>query len=111
MESNKMPKLVRDKIPDIIRAGGQECDIEILSDEEYIKALDAKLYEEFVEYHDSYSVEELADILTVILAIIHARGYSMDRLKEIFVEKADKRGRFDKRILLKKVHDKEKKDE
>ena len=39
-------KLVRDKIPEIIEADGKCCKTEILSDEEYIKMIDAKLDEE-----------------------------------------------------------------
>lgn len=39
-------KLVRDKIPEIIEADGKTCEIEILSDDEYIKMVDAKLDEE-----------------------------------------------------------------
>ena len=43
-------KLVRDKIPEIIEADGKTCKTEILSDEEYLKMLDAKLDEELAEY-------------------------------------------------------------
>lgn len=44
-------KLVRDRTPEIIRSNGDECLIEILDDEEYIKMLDKMLDEEVVEYH------------------------------------------------------------
>lgn len=36
-------KLVRDKIPGIITADGETCKTRILSDEEYMEALDANL--------------------------------------------------------------------
>ena len=39
-------KLVRDKIPEIIEADGKLCATHILSEEEYIAALEAKLNEE-----------------------------------------------------------------
>lgn len=104
-----LPKLVRDKIPDIIRASGKECEIEILSDEDYIKALDAKLDEEVAEYHESHSLEELADILEVILAISYARGYGGSALIDTNTDKRYERGGFGDRILLKEI--KEKKDE
>ena len=39
-------KLVRDLIPDIIRASGAECKVTVLSDEEYLKMIDKKLDEE-----------------------------------------------------------------
>lgn len=98
-----LPKLVRDKIPDIIRANGQECEIEILSDEEYIKALDAKLDEEVTEYHESHSLEELADIFEVILAIAYARGYGGSALIDARTDKLMDRGAFWKRTLLKDI--------
>jgi predicted house-cleaning noncanonical NTP pyrophosphatase (MazG superfamily) len=104
-----LPKLVRDKIPDIIRASGKECEIEILSGEDYIKALDAKLDEEVAEYHESHSLEELADIFEVILAIAYARGYSGSALIDARTDKFTERGGFFKRILLKEI--KEKKDD
>lgn len=103
---NNLPKLVRDNIPDIIRANGTECEIEILSDKDYIKALDAKLDEEVAEYHESHELEEIVDLLEVILSIARARGYDMTRLTEIFANKEKERGGFVKRILLKEIKEK-----
>ena len=42
----KYNKLVRDKIPEIIEMSGKRCVIETLTDEDYLKMLDAKLDEE-----------------------------------------------------------------
>ena len=39
----KYNKLVRDRIPEIIEASGNTCVTEILSYEDYLKMLDAKL--------------------------------------------------------------------
>lgn len=44
-----MAKLVRDRIPELIRASGRTPVIRTLSDDEYWAALDAKLDEEVVE--------------------------------------------------------------
>ena len=46
-------KLVRDRIPDIIKADGKTCVTEILPDEQYLEMLDAKLSEELAEYQES----------------------------------------------------------
>ena len=70
-------KLVRDKIPEIIEADGKTCEIKILSDDEYIKMIDAKFDEELAEYHKDQNLEELADLLEVIYAATIARGYSV----------------------------------
>ena len=66
-------KLVRDRIPEIIEASGKTCTIEILSDENYLLMVDAKLDEELAEYHKDQNIEELSDLLEVIYAATKAR--------------------------------------
>ena len=99
-------KLVRDRIPEIIEKSGKSCTAEILSDEEYLKMIDAKLDEELAEYHKDQNIEELADLMEVIYAAAKARGYSLEELEQVRAAKAEKRGAFDKRILLKEVIEK-----
>ena len=96
-------KLVRDYIPDIIRSSGKRCTTEVLSDENYLRMIDAKLDEELAEYHESGSIEELADLLEVIYAAASARGSSPEELERVRVKKAQERGSFNRKILLKEV--------
>ena len=96
-------KLVRDKIPEIIEASGKTCETEILSNESYLQMLDKKLDEELAEYHQEQNIEELADLLEVLYARAKARGYSIEELDHVRVEKQKSRGGFDKKILLKSV--------
>ena len=96
-------KLVRDRIPEIITASGKTCVTRILSDEEYLKMLDTKLDEELAEYHKDQNIEELADLMEVLRSCAAARGYSIEQLEKIRVEKAAKRGGFVKKILLMEV--------
>lgn len=96
-------KLVRDRIPEIIENDGKTCRIEILTDEEYIKKVDAKLDEELAEYHKDHNIEELADLMEVIYAAAIARGYSVEELEAVRQKKVQKRGAFAKKILLKEV--------
>lgn len=63
MEIKSYNKLVRDKIPEIIESKGDECTLEILSDDRYIEMLDKKLNEELAEYQADKTLEELADLL------------------------------------------------
>lgn len=98
-------KLVRDRIPEIIENDGKTCRIEILTDEEYIKKVDAKLDEELAEYHKDHNIEELADLMEVIYAAAIARGYSVEELEAVRKKKLQKRGAFVKRILLKEVNE------
>ncbi len=98
-------KLVRDRIPEIIQSSGKKCSTEILSDEEYLKLVDAKLDEELAEYHKDQNIEELADLLEVIHAAALARGFTLEELERARAEKAAKRGGFEKRIMLKEVYE------
>ena len=100
-------KLVRDRIPEIIEESGKDCTTAILSDEEYLKMVDAKLDEELAEYHKDQNVEELADLMEVIYAAAKARGYTLEELERVRAAKAEKRGAFDKKILLKEVIEKQ----
>ena len=98
-------KLVRDRIPEIIKSSGKSCTTEILSAEDYLRMIDAKLDEELAEYHKDGSIEELADLLEVIRAAAVARGGSIDEVEAIRARKAEKRGGFEKRIFLIEVEE------
>lgn len=99
-------KLVCDRIPEIIEADGKTCVCETLSDEEYIRLLDQKLNEELAEYQESKSLEELADLLEVMQAVVWARGWTLDELEQVRADKAAERGGFAKKILLTAVKEK-----
>lgn len=96
-------KLVRDKIPEIIMKSGKTCLMEVLDNDKYVDLLDKKLFEEMLEYHQDKSIEELADIVEVIYAIAKSRGLSVEEFEKIRNKKADEKGGFDKKILLKSV--------
>lgn len=98
-------KLVRDRIPEIIEAAGKKCTYEILSTEQYVAMLDAKLNEELAEYQESKSLEELADLLEVMAAVVTVRGYTWEQLAALRDEKRAERGGFEKKILLNAVQE------
>lgn len=75
-------KLVRDKIPQIIKAAGKNPITRILDHSEYLVELDKKLSEEIAEYQADKSIEEMADVLEVLFAICEARGYSVEESQE-----------------------------
>ena len=96
-------KLIRDKIPEIIERSGKICRTEILDDADYLKLLDEKLTEELSEYQESNSLEELADLLEVMEAVVTARGYSWEQLQTVKAEKKAARGGFAEKLLLLEV--------
>jgi len=99
-------KLVRDNIPNIIESNGEIAITRILSDEEYKKELEKKLYEEYNEVinsSDDDRIEELADMLEVMIALAEVEGKTFDDIEKIRVLKKEKRGGFSKRIYLEDV--------
>lgn len=76
-------KLVRDRIPEIIESDGKICDWETLSDADYLRLLEEKLNEELAEYQQSKSLEELADLLEVMQAVLKARGWTWEELEQV----------------------------
>ena len=100
MSTAEYHKLVRDKIPEMIREQGETPVFRILEQEEYLKELDRKLDEEIREYQEDKSLEELADVFEVMLAIFKARCYSEQELRDVYEKKHAKRGGFEERIYL-----------
>jgi predicted house-cleaning noncanonical NTP pyrophosphatase (MazG superfamily) len=98
-----MGKLVRDRIPDLIRASGREPSIRVLDGEEYRRALHAKLTEESRELQsaaESDRLEEMADVLEVLLALGELDGVGLEEVAERAAEKKLDRGGFSARIWL-----------
>lgn len=101
--SRKSQKLVRNKIPEIIRAHGEQPVTRILDDKEYLHELIEKLREEVEEFAETPNAEELADIKEVTIALREALGIHAGELEDVRRAKANKNGRFKKRIYLEAV--------
>lgn len=95
-----LPKLVRDKIPDIIASEGKQAEVTIATPTEYRKLLRDKLMEEVAEFLESEDLEELADILEVVLAIASDLGSGVTELERLRTDKVAKRGGFRNRVVL-----------
>ena len=78
----KYNKAIRDKIPEIIKNSGNNCNVKKLTDDEFLIEIEAKLREELEEYFQSKSVEELADIIEVVNRISVLRGVSEEELEK-----------------------------
>lgn len=102
-KSKKYDKLIRDKIPEIIEANGRKAVVEILDNERFKEYIDNKLVEELKEYQESDSIEELADLVEVVYALLDYKGVSREQFEKVRIAKAEERGTFKKRILLKEV--------
>lgn len=96
-------KLVRDRIPEIIRESGIECETAVLSDAEYRQALRLKLIEEAGEAAEASGedlVAELADLYEVIDALRASYGISGDRILNAQAKRRETRGGFAQKIML-----------
>ena len=103
MEYNK---LVRDRIPEIIRNNGEDPEVRILSDEEYKVELEKKLLEEYNEVLNATGndrIEELADMLEVMISLAALEEKSLDDVISEADKKREKRGGFKEKIYLKRV--------
>lgn len=98
-------KLVRDKIPEIIAADKKKANTRVLDDKEYFKELIEKLKEEAVEFEANPSVEELADIKELLIAIRQAMKIHAGELEDVRRKKAANNGRFKKKIYLESVEE------
>ncbi len=97
-------KLIRDKIPEIIAADGKKAVTRVLSDEEFITALENKLLEEVQEMRQSEDKKvEITDIYEVLDAFIRVQGFSKKEILEIQKKKREERGGFDKHLFLEGV--------
>jgi predicted house-cleaning noncanonical NTP pyrophosphatase (MazG superfamily) len=91
-----MSKLVRDKIPEIIiKNNGIIPLTHIATGVELLDALDMKLDEEIGEFRSApdtaSAAEEIADVMEVLLALAHSRGFSPEQIEAIRLEKRAKR--------------------
>ena len=99
-------KLVRDKIPDIIRKNGEMPSIRILSPIEYKIELERKLLEEcreVISAKDDERLEELADLLEIMIALGGIEGKTFEDIIKVCEHKRLERGSFNDRIYLEDV--------
>ena len=94
-------KLVRDKIPEEINEkGDRKANYRVLDNDEYLKELDKKLFEEAHEFVEEHSTQELADLMEVIFAIMKDRNISIEDLENARQIKNSKKGSFNDKIYL-----------
>lgn len=99
-------KLIRDKIPEIIKNAGKEYEIHKADKKEYIDKLLLKVKEELAEFKEEPSIAEMADLFEVLDAIIDYYDFDKEQIKDYQVKKRKERGGFKKQLILDKVIEK-----
>lgn len=98
-------KLVRDKIPEIIKEAGKTCNIRYADEKEQLKLLEEKLQEEVSEYIEAKNLEELADIMEVLFGLAKNLGVSEEGLLKCREDKRSQRGGFEEGVVLLEVYE------
>lgn len=102
-------KLIRNKIPQIIKSNGKIPTTRILPKDEYIKELCKKTQEELTEYIEAKTkpdkLEELSDLLELINPLFKHEGTTIEEINNIRKKKAEERGGFSDRVFLIEVTD------
>lgn len=87
-------KLIRNKIPQIIKANGKIPTTRILNEDEYIEELCNKTQEELTEYLEAtakeHKLEELSDLLELINALAEHEGTTLEEINNIRKRKQKK---------------------
>ncbi|WP_369068352.1 nucleoside triphosphate pyrophosphohydrolase [Kineococcus terrestris] len=99
-----MGKLVRDRIPEIIRASGRDPAVRLLGEDEYPPALLDKAVEEAQELRSATTAQErlaeAADVYEVLVAVAALSGASIEDVAALAAAKRAERGGFEGRIWL-----------
>ena len=99
----KYDKLVRDKIPEIIREAGSDCRIHSAGESELTYYLAKKMQEEVAEFIEDPSVEEAADIYEVFRSLLKMRNLDLSDVIFKAEDKRAERGGFELGIILDEV--------
>lgn len=98
-------KLVRDRIPEVVRENDETPVTHTVDGEAYRERLREKLVEEATEFRDDPTVEELGDVLDVVAAIREAEPVDESDLQRKRRAKAAQRGGFEDGVVLDRVEE------
>lgn len=102
MKRFKIEKLIRDNLPEIMRAQGVKVHDRVMDHNEFISKLKDKLLEEAEEVkqttHLDHLTEELADLLEVMKTLCNATGIAEEQIEKIRLQKRKEKGGFDRKI-------------
>lgn len=108
IEAREHNKLVRDGVPEWIEKNGGVAEVKIVkNDDVYLSLLLQKLVEEAVEVSKAvdkeHLIEELGDVESVVDAILWISGVTREELEAQKKKKDKEKGKFKKRIFLKRT--------
>lgn len=100
-------KIVRDKIPRLIKSQGKKVKYSVVSDEEAYAYLIEELFTISTKFADTEKIDDLVDIIEVVFAIAELRGITDKSLLSEIYNKRIAKGGFEKNIVLEGVDNNE----
>jgi len=104
-------KLVRDRIPDIIRSQGKSPFTRRIEGKELTSAISEKILEEAFELYREINtgnreeiLKESADVLEIVLAALQDHGFTLDDLLGLAESRRRERGGFGRQLFLDQVN-------
>lgn len=97
-------KLCRDKVPELIKGKGFECDVRVVEHDEFKREIIRKVAEESSGVVNQTDVKrlhkELADLYITLDAVKKEFGISEEEVSKAIQESLDKKGGYDERLYL-----------
>ena len=98
-------KIVRDLIPQIIEKDGKKAKFTKIIGLKLNEALVEKLSEEGQEFLEEMDIEELADLLEIVHALINLNDFQLEDVEQIRKSKQEQKGAFKEGFFLEYVID------
>jgi predicted house-cleaning noncanonical NTP pyrophosphatase (MazG superfamily) len=99
-DNTTIQKLVRDKLPELLKAQGIKANFHKADSEEYETELLEKLREEVIEFKNARSMDELADLLETVDAVIHHFGWTQADIQTTKEQLKTEKGGYQERLIL-----------
>lgn len=100
-------KLVRDKVPSLVTKDGGSYTMQLLQDDEHLKALKDKLKEEVDEFivaeTKEIQLDELVDIAEIIHSYLKMNNITINEFENLRITKRKAKGSFDRGIFLTEI--------
>ncbi|MGY5852502.1 MAG: nucleoside triphosphate pyrophosphohydrolase [Candidatus Thorarchaeota archaeon] len=93
-------KLVRDRIPEIIRAKGDSPQVRVADKQELDLLMRQKVVEEAEELLESGAIEEVVDLFEILSALLSLREFDNAKFERMRYDKLKERGGFEKGYVL-----------